>query len=1323
MSDRKYISKVISNGETYHVKDKEIRDSLGQVNGIATLGSDGKVSPSQLPTDIDTTYQFSQSGNSLQVGVNGGAKDTVYTPTITKSTVGLDNVTNDAQVKRTEMGAASGVATLDDNGKVPASQLPSYVDDVLEYADRSSFPQTGETGKIYVDKSTNITWRWGGSDYVEISPSLALGETSSTAYAGDKGKALADKLSGIESGAQVHRAPTTAEVKSALGTGSGTVKYLREDGTWATPPNSQYSFVDKDATLDWGTRSTIATAGDVDIHVTMPSNPNTNTARLQVSDTANKRINTKESTGNYLQFIGGTNKFSVSDGTNTFDVGITPSVSFPVTSVVGQTGGVTVSQIASALTDAGYKLTDTIYSLPAAASNTLGGIKTGYTTDARNYKVSLDSNSNAYVNVPWSDTTYSAGTGISLSGTTFGINSTYQDYISHGNTAYSWGNHANAGYASASSLGNYLPLNAGASYPLTGDLYISPYERIAIIQGTALTGYDFSALTGAISFSIVTNRTDNDPSAFILNGDTAIIYNAFDTGWGFQVHDEDLANAQSNVFNDNTRTFGVTDGYNVWARGGFVKNGSDNTHVLLGGGGHAAISELYVNYANTAGSAPASDVYAWAKAATKPSYTHNEIDAGDLTIGNGANRIYLRTDPAWATAIYHHTTADEAVVFLNNGLNVSGNTDYTTSWIFAYGNPYDRPAWNTLTPSLQIKGQCVAINKLIVSQAGGSYNLDVNGSANATTLYENGSRVITTANIGSQSVNYATNATNATYATYDGNGANISSTYLKLSGGTMTGKITSPSNSTDNEYGGALEIREYNYVALDQSDWNYAPRISFHWGGRAVGSFGLRSDGLIAWANQPLIHSGNIGNQSVNYANSAGSVAWGNVSGKPSEFTPSSGSSYYLEELPWWVSGESHDVDNLNNGITFAYVDHNAPTTGTIVAMNARDVSGYCLQLQGSYSSNNLFFRNRNGDNNTWNPWREVVHSGNIGSQSVNYANSAGSVEWSNVSGRPTNVSSFTNDSGYITSSGNCASAGGLNYKSIVYSLDALDAAHWTNQLNAYIFSEFNTSILSGNGIIIDGGYTSTNYGFQILIDDDPSYIMGLRQRNGDGWAPWKRIPMGDGTGASGTWGINITGSAGSVAWDNVSGRPSSMPASDVYSWAKASSKPSYSWSEISDKPTSMPASDVYSWAKASSKPSYSWSEITNKPTIPSAGEINYYSYSATIDPSYGLNVLVKISSSGGSIYLPTLSSCQTYTGTSGSQKFALIIRVACHTGGQNFTLYGYRGTGYSQYPHVRSGSTADRTSGVGFGAGDTDTYMLTYDGSLYEAYRLCYTE
>ena len=86
-------------------------------------------------------------------------------------------------------GVASGVAELDSNGKVPTSQLPSYVDEVIEYTSRGAFPGTGEDGKIYVAEDTNLTYRWSGTDYVEISPSLALGETESTAYRGDRGAA------------------------------------------------------------------------------------------------------------------------------------------------------------------------------------------------------------------------------------------------------------------------------------------------------------------------------------------------------------------------------------------------------------------------------------------------------------------------------------------------------------------------------------------------------------------------------------------------------------------------------------------------------------------------------------------------------------------------------------------------------------------------------------------------------------------------------------------------------------------------------------------------------------------------------------------------------------------------------------------------------------------------------------------------------------------------------------------------------------------------------------------------------------------------------
>ncbi len=101
-------------------------------------------------------------------------------------------------------GTANGLAELDSNGKVPTAQLPSYVDDVLEFDNKTAFPTSGESGKIYVAKDTNKTFRWSGTAYVEISASLALGETPSTAFAGDKGKKAYDH-------SQAAHAPANAE--------------------------------------------------------------------------------------------------------------------------------------------------------------------------------------------------------------------------------------------------------------------------------------------------------------------------------------------------------------------------------------------------------------------------------------------------------------------------------------------------------------------------------------------------------------------------------------------------------------------------------------------------------------------------------------------------------------------------------------------------------------------------------------------------------------------------------------------------------------------------------------------------------------------------------------------------------------------------------------------------------------------------------------------------------------------------------------------------------------------------------------------------------
>lgn len=94
-------------------------------------------------------------------------------------------------------GAPNGLASLNESGIIPSAQLPSYVDDVIEVDTFSNLPGTGESGKIYIVQDTNLTYRWSGTGYVEISKSLALGETSSTAYPGDKGKATTDKLNRI----------------------------------------------------------------------------------------------------------------------------------------------------------------------------------------------------------------------------------------------------------------------------------------------------------------------------------------------------------------------------------------------------------------------------------------------------------------------------------------------------------------------------------------------------------------------------------------------------------------------------------------------------------------------------------------------------------------------------------------------------------------------------------------------------------------------------------------------------------------------------------------------------------------------------------------------------------------------------------------------------------------------------------------------------------------------------------------------------------------------------------------------------------------------
>lgn len=188
----------IANGALYKANNAltavaNINNKLAKPNGIATLDSTGKVPLTQLPDNIG-------EGNNLELGETSttaypGNKGKTNANAIRSLTNALDSIDFYSKTTRNQLdtfkntkGQSQGIAPLDENGKVASSYLPSYVDDVLEYNTRTTFPTTGESGKIYIALDTNKTYRWGGTTYVELSSSVTLGETSSTAYAGDKGK-------------------------------------------------------------------------------------------------------------------------------------------------------------------------------------------------------------------------------------------------------------------------------------------------------------------------------------------------------------------------------------------------------------------------------------------------------------------------------------------------------------------------------------------------------------------------------------------------------------------------------------------------------------------------------------------------------------------------------------------------------------------------------------------------------------------------------------------------------------------------------------------------------------------------------------------------------------------------------------------------------------------------------------------------------------------------------------------------------------------------------------------------------------------------------
>ena len=379
------------------------------------MNSSVQTSLGKADTALQTHQTITTGSANGTIAVGGtdvavkGLGSLAYKNSLTKSDVGLGNVENKSSATiRSEItksnvtnalgytplnsslkGANSGIAELDENGKIPSSQLPSYVDDCVEgylynnklYKESSHTTEiSGESGKIYIDLASNKTYRWSGSAFVEISASLALGETSSTAYRGDRGKIAYDH-------SQAAHAPSNAEKNIIVG--------VQRNGTDLTvDSNRKVNITVPTKTSELSNDSGFTTSSDI---------PKASTTSPKAAGTAAVGTESAYARGDHVHPSDSTKVDKVSGkGLSTNDY-----TTAEKNKLSGIASGAEVNQnafsniiVGSTTIEADSK-TDTL-TLLAGSNITL-------TPDATNDKVTITAK----------DTTYSAGDGISLSGNKF----------------------------------------------------------------------------------------------------------------------------------------------------------------------------------------------------------------------------------------------------------------------------------------------------------------------------------------------------------------------------------------------------------------------------------------------------------------------------------------------------------------------------------------------------------------------------------------------------------------------------------------------------------------------------------------------------------------------------------------------------------------------------------------------------------------------------------------------------------------------------------------------------------------------------------------
>ena len=587
--------------------------------------------------------------------------------------------------------------------------------------------------------------------------------------------------------------------------------------------------------------------------------------------------------------------------------------------------------------------------------------------------------------------------------------------ISNWNTAYSWGNHASAGYVTSSALSSYVPLSGTT---LTEGNYFYFRSNMGAYLGATNSPSLQAFATGGNAAFMSFHRSGNYAVNFGLDSDNVMRIG----GWSAAADRWVLDMSGNNTVAGSFRAPIFYDSANTNFYGDFASTSVMNS----------------IRFGTSTNSATLSGNSDWGMRLS--------TDVG-----------YIQFGPA--NGSYAHIYTDRDTFYFNRDILINGYSVITSANIGSQSVSYA-----TTAGSAPANGGN--------SSTVGGYSVSVGASAN-TIPTRNGSGYLIPESwiqlngiygLYSPTNNAHLRPNDASYGSWQMTGSRNGWQGIEFNSGT-NGNVTMMI-ATDSRVVG-FHNNSYGW----QIRWDNGTLYIGKGANGGTDATILDSSNYSSWA-QPIasaINTGNIGSQSVSYATTAGTanaVAWGNVSSKPS--------------LLMYYQGFTLDANTMDGNSTGFTYSVNAPYTGPIARFSE---TGYSLQLNAAYNGGGtgIAFRTRNGDAGSFNPWRVLLNdanytsyspsltgSGASGTWGINVTGSAGSVAWTNVSSRPTALSQFSNDlgnyGGWLTTGGKAADS---------ELLDGIDSAYFVRGNGVNTLGYRTTGLGGGNSA---GGLSSGFY-------------------------------------------------------------------------------------------------------------------------------------------------------------------------------------------------------------------------------------------------------